>query len=137
MQLPGDVGTVFHLCETLGMYGWRDMNQPDLTEQGMMQGVYDSDVFILFLTSSVLSRKYCQKEIGWVSFVPNHQILLCNNVLRARVANVGNVNVGVDVIVHGVVDRPTRARVACIATARSQQTKASFQASGRSLGKTR
>ena len=33
---------------------------------GMVQGVFDSDVFILFLTCSVLSRKYCQMEIGWV-----------------------------------------------------------------------
>ena len=32
----------------------------------MPQGVYDSDIFVLFLTCSVLSRKYCQKEIGWV-----------------------------------------------------------------------
>ena len=32
----------------------------------MVQGVFDSDVFILFLTCSVLSRKYCQMEIGWV-----------------------------------------------------------------------
>ena len=34
----------------------RDMCQKDLTEQGMRQGVKDSDIFILFLTNSVLSR---------------------------------------------------------------------------------
>merc|ERR1740130_1054723 len=65
LEASGDVGTVFHLSEALGLHGWRDMNQPDLTEQGMMQGGYDSDIFVLFLTCSVLSRKYCQKEIGW------------------------------------------------------------------------
>ena len=43
----------------------RDMNQKDLTEAGMRQGVYDSDVFILFLTNSVLSRPFCLKEISW------------------------------------------------------------------------
>merc|ERR1740115_483790 len=65
LEASGDVGTVFFLGESLGLHGWRDMNQPDLTAQGMMQGVFDSDVFILFLTCSVLSRKYCQMEIGW------------------------------------------------------------------------
>ena len=41
------------------------MNQEDLTERGMQQGVIDSDVFVLFLTNKVLSRPYCLKEIGW------------------------------------------------------------------------
>ena len=41
------------------------MNQLDLTEAGMRQGVYDSDVFVLFLTNSVLSRFFCLKEITW------------------------------------------------------------------------
>ena len=31
----------------------------------MRQGVFDSDVFVLFLTNSVLSRTYCLKEISW------------------------------------------------------------------------
>ena len=31
----------------------------------MRQGVYDSDLFVLFLTNSVLSRKFCQKELAW------------------------------------------------------------------------
>ena len=31
----------------------------------MKQGVYDSDIFNIVLTNSVLSRKFCQKEIGW------------------------------------------------------------------------
>ena len=37
LSFPGDVGTVFLLAESLGLHGWRDMNQPDLTAQGMMQ----------------------------------------------------------------------------------------------------
>ena len=48
-----------------GCHGWRDMNQDDLTEAGMKQGVLDSEVFILFLTNAVLTRPFCLKEIGW------------------------------------------------------------------------
>ena len=32
---------------------------------GMRQGVYDSDLFCLFLTSRTLSRPFCLKEITW------------------------------------------------------------------------
>ena len=31
----------------------------------MRQGVFDSDVFCLFLTNSALSRGFCLKEIKW------------------------------------------------------------------------
>ena len=31
----------------------------------MRQGVHDSDVFLLILSNSVLSRKFCRKEITW------------------------------------------------------------------------
>ena len=64
-EASGDVGTLFLLLERLGLHGWRDMNADDLTEEGMRQGVYDSDVFCLFLTNSVLSRTYILKEITW------------------------------------------------------------------------
>ena len=55
------VGVVLCFAKSEGMdyCVWvcrRDMNQKDLTEQGMRQGVKDSDIFILFLTNSVLSR---------------------------------------------------------------------------------
>ena len=59
------MGTLFFMLEQLGCNCWRDMNQEDLTERGMEQGVVDSDVFVLFLTNKVLSRPYCLKEIGW------------------------------------------------------------------------
>ena len=64
-EASGDVGTLFFLFEQMGVHGWRDMNQPDLTEEGMRRGVYDSDVFILFLTNSYLSRKFCLAEIQY------------------------------------------------------------------------
>ena len=40
-------------------------NADDLTTDGMRQGVLDSEVFVLFLSSSVLSRNFCKKEIRW------------------------------------------------------------------------
>ena len=64
-EASGDVGTLFFLFEQMGIHGWRDMNQRDLTEAGMRQGVFDSEVFVLFLTNSVLSRTFCLKEITW------------------------------------------------------------------------
>lgn len=64
-EASGDAGTLYHLLEQIGVRAWRDMNQTDLTERGLRQGVYDSDVFILFLTNSVLSRPYCLLELGW------------------------------------------------------------------------
>ena len=65
MEASGDVGTMFHMLHKFGVNSWRDMNVSNLTETSMCQGVYDSDVFILFLTNAVLSRNYCLKEIGW------------------------------------------------------------------------
>ena len=41
------------------------MNQPDLTTEGMRQGVYDSDVVIIFLTNSYLSRPFCVAEVTY------------------------------------------------------------------------
>ena len=64
-EASGDVGTLFFLFEQMGVHGWRDMNQDDLTEAGMRQGVRSSDIFILFLTNAVLSRPFCLKEIAW------------------------------------------------------------------------
>ena len=43
---------------------WRTM-ACGCTHTRMWQGVRDSDVFLLFLTNCVLSREFCQKEIGW------------------------------------------------------------------------
>ena len=55
-EASGDVGTLFHLFEARGVHCWRDMTQDNLTAEGMKQGVEDSDVFVLFLTNSMLSR---------------------------------------------------------------------------------
>jgi hypothetical protein len=65
IEASGHVGTMFFNFLQLGCCCWRDMNQEDLTEEGMRNGVLASDVFILILTNSVLSRPFCLKEIGW------------------------------------------------------------------------
>ena len=44
---------------------WTLLFQANITEEAMRQGVFDADVFILFLTNSVLSRPFCLMEIGW------------------------------------------------------------------------
>ena len=64
------------------VHGWRDMNQDDLTEAGMCQGVYDSDVFVLFLTNSVLSRKFCQKELAWAITFEKPIFVVCEEEER-------------------------------------------------------
>ena len=55
---------MFNALKRLGIHGWRDMSQENITTQGMMQGVRDSDVFVLLLTTSTLSRWYCLLEIA-------------------------------------------------------------------------
>jgi hypothetical protein len=65
IEASGDVALLCRELEALGLNPWRDMNQRDLTEEGMKQGVFDSDIFVLVLTNSVLSRKFCLKELSW------------------------------------------------------------------------
>eukprot|EP00808_Paulinella_micropora_P013821 g41137.t1 len=65
VEAAGDVGNLSAELRKLGAYVWRDMDAQDLTEEGMCQGVADSDVVILFQTNGVLSRPYCLKEILW------------------------------------------------------------------------
>ena len=64
-EASGDVGTLYFMLGQLGLSCWRDMNTAEITEAAMRQGVYDSDIFVLFLTNSVLSRYFCLKEISW------------------------------------------------------------------------
>ena len=64
VEASGEVGTMFNALKRLGIHGWRDMSQENITTQGMMQGVRDSDVFVLLLTTSTLSRWYCLLEIA-------------------------------------------------------------------------
>ena len=83
-EASGDVGTLFFLSEQMGVHGWRDMNQDNLTEEGMRQGVFDSDVFILFLTNSYLSRKFCIKELTWALEFGARSLLLVLHGLNCQ-----------------------------------------------------
>ena len=66
VEAAGDVGTLCHTLKKLGVNCWRDMDAEDLTEEGNESGfVRDSEVFLMFLTNSLLSRPFCLKEIGW------------------------------------------------------------------------
>ena len=64
-EASGEVGTLAAALQNVGVTAWRDMGALDLTEKGMRQGVWDSDVFCIFLTNSMLSRDFCLKEISW------------------------------------------------------------------------
>eukprot|EP00808_Paulinella_micropora_P030475 g68739.t1 len=64
-EASGDVGSLSAALRRCGIRVWRDMDAPDLSEEGMQQGVADCDIFILMLTNAVLSRTYCLKEIFW------------------------------------------------------------------------
>ena len=65
LEASGDCAALCAALGKLGLHAWRDMSQDDVTDAGMRQGVSDSDVLILFLTNSVLSRTFCLKEIAW------------------------------------------------------------------------
>ena len=64
MEARGDVGTLSHVLKQLGLHCWRDMTQNKISLDGMRQGIYDSDVFVLFLTNSFMSRWYCRAELA-------------------------------------------------------------------------
>ena len=42
---------------------WYDNRASDLTKEGMLRGIEQAAAFILFLSSDVLQRPYCQMEI--------------------------------------------------------------------------
>jgi len=59
----GDVGRLHGLYSNLGLHNWRDMKQAKLTLEGMQEGVRQSELFLLFLTTNVLHSWFCQQEI--------------------------------------------------------------------------
>ena len=65
MEGAGTAHALYHAFRGLGARAWVDMFEEDLTEQGMKTGVEQSDVFLLVLTSNVLTRPYCRKELTW------------------------------------------------------------------------
>ena len=55
---------MFNALKRRGIHSWCDMSQENVTTQGRMQGVRDADVFVLLLTTSTLSHRYCLLEIA-------------------------------------------------------------------------
>ena len=55
--------TFFSVCRRYGVHCWYDMEQAQLTLEGMKEGVRHSDALLLILTRNVLKRWFCQQEI--------------------------------------------------------------------------
>jgi hypothetical protein len=59
----GDIAKSLHFeLEMRGLSSWYDMNEKNLTEQGMEDGIKTSHCFILLLTFGVLTRPWVLKE---------------------------------------------------------------------------
>jgi hypothetical protein len=51
--------------EKRGLKIWYDNNMEEITESGMKEGVVKSKALIVLLTSGMMGRPFCQKEIRW------------------------------------------------------------------------
>ena len=47
----------------LASKAWYDNRADDLTKEGMLKGIEQAAAFVLFLSTDVLQRPYCQMEI--------------------------------------------------------------------------
>ena len=63
-EASGEIGTLFESLQRQGIHVWRDMSQKNIDANSMIQGVIDSDVFIILLTNSYMSRWYCLLEFA-------------------------------------------------------------------------
>ena len=61
--------------EDVGATGWLDMHADDLTQAGMRAGVENAEMFVLLLTSNVLTRQFCLKEFEW-ALIANKPIVI-------------------------------------------------------------
>jgi serine/threonine protein kinase/Ran GTPase-activating protein (RanGAP) involved in mRNA processing and transport len=59
----GTAATIYSLHKTLGMHLWYDMRASQLNLAGMKKGVRDSEVFLIVLTRTYLSRWFCRQEL--------------------------------------------------------------------------
>ena len=65
VEAAGEANRIFEALGDGGATGWLDMQADDLTEAGMRAGVENADIFVLLLTSKVLTRPFCLKEFEW------------------------------------------------------------------------
>ena len=49
--------------ERMGFRVWYDNRADDLTKDGMLKGIEESAAFVVFLSTGILERPYCQMEI--------------------------------------------------------------------------
>ena len=55
---------------------WYDNRADDLTKEGMLKGIEKASAFILFLSTNVLNRPYCQLEIRHALALKKPMVLL-------------------------------------------------------------
>ena len=70
--------------ERMGFKAWYDNRADDLTKEGMLKGIERAAAFILFLSSGVLQRPYCQLEIRHAVALKKPIILLHGELSEVR-----------------------------------------------------
>ena len=55
---------------------WYDNRASDLTKDGMLKGIEQASAFLLFLSTDVLNRPYCQMEIRQALALKKPMVLL-------------------------------------------------------------
>ena len=68
----------------MGFKAWYDNRADDLTKEGMLKGIERAAAFILFLSSGVLQRPYCQLEIRHAVALKKPIILLHGELSEVR-----------------------------------------------------
>ena len=71
--LVDHLSVLAHLLALLPQY---DNRADDLTKEGMLKGIEQAAAFILFLSSGVLERPYCQLEIRHAMALKKPMVLL-------------------------------------------------------------
>ena len=66
----------------MGLSAWYDNRAEDLTKEGMLKGVEEAAVFVLFLSMGVLQRPYCQMEIRRAIALGKPIVLLHGETVR-------------------------------------------------------
>ena len=61
---------------------WYDNRASDLTKEGMLKGIEEAAAFVLFLSTGVLERPYCQMEIRHALALKKPIILIHGERLR-------------------------------------------------------
>ena len=60
---------------------WYDNRADDLTKEGMLKGIEEAAAFVLFLSTGVLERPYCQMEIRHALALKKPIVLLLGQFL--------------------------------------------------------